>query len=612
MFYNLSKAERIAMSILSTLIFMFIFSLIFSIANIIEYQSSSAIISAIKYLFWPKLIISSLLGFLVGFGNYYSLNTISSEKTGQGQYGTARFCTKSEMRKIYKFVKFGEEKEPGFIIGIDNDFWIVDTSDNNMLVLAPPGGGKTKYLIIPTIRYNALVNKNTGGNGASMLFTDCKGELLNKCGTALEDSGIKTLFLDFRNPLKSYQFNLMYNINKFMNDYKATENESDKIKYYGRAERYAKVLSSLIVKNIDTGNQNESSNFFSNTSEGLITGIILLVSEFAETNEEKHIISVFKLIIELNGLTENSSDTNQKSKLSKLLDNLQNERLINYVGPAMSADNRTAMNVFSSALSKLVAFIDAELEQLICNHSVELNDEDFIKSPTAIFLIVPDENTTRHFFSSLFIRYLMNDLIEQAEYSINNGVLPRQVLAICDEFGNQPAIKDFDVLATAIRSRGIRLLISLQSYTQLQKSYSKEMSKIILDACQITMFTYVSPSSRETAKELSETLGKSTIQSGSISLGKNHSKNLQMIGRSLMTADEIINISKGSWVIMKAGNKASKTDLKLYWLYLKSYEDYSNNMNITPIPIKYTTAEKFMSINNNKNKKPKLFQGQFE
>lgn len=400
----------------------------------------------------------------------------------------------------------------------------------------------------------------------------------------------------------------MNNINRHIDQYKSAQTEEDRLLHYGRAERYAKILSSSIVDNMGDVQKSDSGNYFNETSKGLLTGMILLVSEYGDENE-RHIISVFKLIIEMNGLTEDSSQALQKSRLQELLTHIDNERIKNYVGPATSADVRTSMNVFSSALGKLVQFIDAELEPMVCGHSNELNDIDFIKEPTAIFLMCPDSNTTRHFFASLFIRYLMNDLIEQADSS-TKLTLDRPVLDFWDEFGNMPPIKDFDVLTSAARSRGVRFLLSLQDYGQLEKNYSKTLTKIIRGCIQMLITTYVSPSSREMAEEISKVLGNKTVQSGSVTRGHGYSQSLQMISRPLLTASEIIQLKQGEFIVIKAGTPNVRTDLSMYWDYIKDFEDFEEQAKIKQTQIEYLTGDQIQALT--KRKKYKLTKGQFD
>lgn len=593
---NLSTKEKI---LLGSVMFVFIYilaTLLFSVNEFMAGFSVALLFQKLGYLWYVKMVIAIVVALLVVMiVSGSSLDNIKNQKVGDGQYGTARWATDEEKHKMYTKVPFGQETLPGMVVGVDikKKLWLVDTSDQNLLQVAPPGAGKTKFCIIPTLYYNALVYKHTG-KGASLILTDCKGELFSSCAAMLQQYGYRTPFLDFRNPLRSYRFNLMYNVNKYTDQYKAAQTEEDKLIAYGRAERYAKVLSESIVDNIDGAQKSEASQYFKETAKGLLTGIILLVSEYGG-EDERHIISVFRLIIELNGLDEGSSDVMQRSKLEKLLVHVDNPRLINYVGPAMKADARTSMNVFSSALGKLVAFIDAELEQMVCGHSKELGDVDFINHPTAIFLICPDENTTRHFFASLYIRYMMNDLIEQAAHTMELR-LARDVLCVWDEFGNMPPVKNMDVLLTAARSRGIRFFLSLQSFFQLEKNYSQRSAKILRGACQLKMYTYLAD--EEEAKALSEALGDMTVQSGSVSRSTRDglwtdstSQSVQMIKRRLMTPDEIMQLPQGQFILRKAGAVSARTQLALYWDYLKQFPEPKNEVRYELRPIQCLTSE---------------------
>lgn len=587
--------------------FYLLFTPIFGLGTLIHNREFKTLLFLLPQLWWLKLLLSVLLAVLILYTGYNNIN-VEARQVGNGQYGTARWATNKEKETAFTKVRFGEEQIPGFVIGYQSGNWLVDTSDASALLCAPPGAGKTKRLMIPSIFYNAMVNKHTDGKGASMILTDCKGELIKKCGTFLKQSGYRVLFLNFEKPLESYQFNLMNNINRHIDRYKAAQTEQDRLLHYGRAERYAKILSSSIVENMGDVQKSDSGDYFNETSKGLLTGMILLVSEYGES-EERHIISVFKLIIEMNGLTEDSSQASQKSRLQELLTHIDNERIKNYVGPATSADVRTSMNVFSSALGKLVQFIDAELEPMVCGHSEELNDIDFIKEPTAIFLMCPDSNTTRHFFAALFIRYLMNDLIEQADAS-PKLTLDRPVLDFWDEFGNMPPIKDFDVLTAAARSRGVRFLLSLQDYGQLEKNYSKTLTKIIRGCIQMLITTYVSPSSREMAEEISKVLGNKTIQSGSVTRGHGYSQSLQMISRPLLTASEIIQLKQGEFIVIKAGTPNAQTKLPMYWDYISDYEDFHQQVKNELKEIAFLTADKIQTLT--KRKKYKLTKGQFD
>jgi len=134
-------------------------------------------------------------------------------------------------------------------------------------------------------------------------------------------------------------------------------------------------------------------------------------------------------------------------------------------------------------------------------------------------------------------------------------------------------------------------MIALQSYAQLEKNYDSKMAKILRDACQITMFSYMSPSSRSTAEELSKTLDTMTVQSGSISAGSRTSTNLNMIARPLMTPGEIIGMPKGTFVVMKGGCLPVKVKLDLYWNYIKKLEPFTRNNQVELSNVSYLTSD---------------------
>lgn len=593
---------------LSTTVLVFLFlTFLFSIQNVIT-NGFHGYLKSITELFFIKLMISVLVGILIALISDNRLNSIEKTEVGNKQHGGARFMTEKEKKENYTFVPDGKEKTPGFVVGRENNTWIIETTDKTICLTSPPGGGKTKSVYQPTFYYNANVNKNTKGKGASILSLDVKSENFKRAGVKLEKCGYKILFLDFRNPLLSPQFNLMNGVNEEINKYKDADNEEEKLRHYAKAERYAKQVSSSIIKNIMGEVKDSSSDFFNNTSQGLITGLILMVSQYG-TDEERHIISVFKLIVELNGLIDNGNIENgqQRSKLMELLQYIDDKRITDYVGASVNADVRTSMNVFSSALAKLLEFIDAELEQMICGHNIEFNVTDFIKNATAIFIICPDEDTSRHFFASLFIRYFTTQLIDLAESSPDQA-LPRKVLCLWDEFGNMPPIKDVDSLFTAARSRGIRFLYSLQSFSQLEKSYNKTYKEIILDSSQIFMFTFVAPTAYDTAKRLSDILGTQTVLSGTVARRskaysiweEDHTSTYQMIKRQLMLPEEIMAIPIGTFIVIKTGGKTEQISMKvhlpLYSDYCEVYPEYSQEIKFEFRKISVLNSEKIRMI----------------
>jgi len=611
---------KIFSAVITAIVFFLFLTFFFSMADIIN-DGAKGFIRALPHLILLKLLLSALSCLLVLFIPDNKLNNIEKVAVGNNQHGGASFMNDKEKHENYTFVKEGKESFPGFVVGRENNYWITEQSDKTICLMAPPGAGKTKSIFLPTLYYNAEVNRRTG-KGASIISFDVKSENFKSSACKLKECGYTILFLDFRNPLLSPQFNLMNGVNEEINKYKDTDNDEQKLRHYAKAERYAKQVSSSIVKNIMGEVKDSSSDFFNNTSQGLITGLILMVSQYGDENE-RHIISVFKLIVELNGLINNGNieSGQQRSKLMELLQYIDDTRITNYVAASVKADVRTSMNVFSSALAKLLEFIDAELEQMICGHNAEFNVNDFIKNPTAIFLICPDEDTSRHFFASLFIRYFTTQLIDLAE-SCPNQMLPRKVLCLWDEFGNAPAIKDVDAIFTAIRSRGVRLLYSVQSFAQMEKNYNKTYKNIILDSSQILIFTYVAPGAYDTAKRLSDILGSQTILSGTVArrykafglFNDDHTATYQMIKRPLMMPEEIMAIPLGTFIVIKTGGKneqiCMKSKLPLYSDYCRIYPEYAPDIKFEFKTIKVLSSEKIRMLG--ARQKNKLTLGMFD
>lgn len=513
--------------------------------------------------------IGAILTAILYFATRRPIN-VQDKQAGHAQHGRSRWMHGEEEKSTFTFVRDGDETVAGFVIGHDNNTWEVDTSEDNILLLAPPKGGKTTGIFIPSVFYNAAVNVRTKGKGPSMILLDCKGELFRRCAGELQAAGYRTPALDLRNILHSSRYNFIINVNNAIDDYRAAQDDLQRAIAYGKAERYAKVAASQLVDNSGADVKSEASDYFNETARGLLTGIILLVSEYG-AKDERHILSVFNLILEMNGQIQGqqgAANQAQKTKLQELLEYIDNRRIMNYTGAATSADMRTSMNVFSSALGKLTKFIDAELEQILCDHDADFNSRAFIDHPTAIFFIAPDENTTRHFMSSLCVRNILNDIIEIAELDYG-GLLPRKVQLYLDEFGQQPPIQDYDALSAAIRSRGGRLLIAIQDFAQLHKHYSKDKADIIKGTNQTLITSFVAPSALSTAETLSKILGSETILTGSSSSsGGKHTSSTSLVGRPLMAPSELITMPLGHFIVIKGGHNPLKITPPGYWTFL--------------------------------------------
>ena len=519
------------------------------------------------------LLVALLVILLILQFKTKNLDSIKNKRTGQGQYGTASFMSGAEKNKIFKKVKYdpevwrkGKTKNlpEGVIWGTESKgifkkelIALVDVQDRNGMMIGPAGVGKTGHFFIPNMEYASAL-------GLSMVSTDTKGDLYRNIGKIQEKYyNYEIVVLDLRNPVESDKFNLMQLVNEYMDKSKSCENEEEKLIYSAKAEKYAKIVAKNIIESADFkgGGQNA---YFYDSAEGLITASVLLLAEFGK-DEERHIISVFKMIQEMCVFISNEeaeqSVVSRFGQLIKLLP--ENHKAKWFAGAAVEADMKTALSVFSTSLSRLTKFIDSEMEQMICFDG-KFTAENFVKKPTSVFIVLPEEESTKHFMLSLFLNQIYRELLSIADE--NGGKLDKRVLFFEDEFGTIPAIKDVDMMFSASRSRGILSYPIIQSFAQLRDKYGKEKSEVILDNCQNMIFSGFAPNSKA-PEELSKAMGTYTIQTGSVSdnKGGKRSMNYNMTSRALMTPDEIRRIKKGHYVVMMTGHNPLKTKLPLFF-----------------------------------------------
>ena len=511
-----------------------------------------------------------LLAAVTHFSGQGSLDNIKSRTVGDGQHGTARWATKKEIQQTYAHVPFrpelwrkGEQlpKKQGLILGCEGRKGhvtaIVDTDDIHALVTAASGAGKTAYFLYPNIEY-ALAT------GMSFLCTDTKGDLFrNYAGIAKDCYGYRIAVLDLRNPTRSDGNNLLHLINKYMDIYKA---DPKNLPAKAKAEKYAKILSKTLINTTGDSSQYGQNAYFYDAAEGLLTSMLLLAAEYLPTKdaegrpiEERHIVSVFKLVQELLA----PSGVKGKNQFQLLLAKLPPDHKAKwFAGAALNTSEQAMLSVISTVLSRLNAFLDSEMEQILC-FDTAIDAETFCNEKSAIFIVLPEEDQTKYFMVSLILQNLYREILTVADE--NGGRLKNRVVFFADELGTCPPIQSLELMFSASRSRGLMLVPIVQSITgQLQKNYGKEGSEIIMDNCQVNIFGGFAPAS-QTAVELSKALGSRTVMSGSISRGKNDpSQSLQMIERPLMTPDELKSMPKGSFIVAKTGVHPMQVRLRLF------------------------------------------------
>lgn len=521
----------------------------------------------IYYLIAAAAIMFAVIGGLSLLAHYYTLNGIKSRTVGDGQHGTARFATKKEIQRTYKRIAFRPKawrkskelpKEQGIILGSVGKkkevTALVDTDDVHTLMIGASGVGKTAFFLYPNLEYACAT-------GMSFLCTDTKGDLFRNYGAVARDHyGYNIAVIDLRNPTRSDGNNLLHLVNKYMDEYRANERN---LAAKAKAEKYAKIISKTIINSSsDSANYGQNA-FFYDAAEGLLTSVILLLAEFLPPDndhpeERRHIISVFKMVQEL----LEPSHVKGKSQFQLLMAKLPSEHKAKwFAGAALNSSEQAMASVMSTVLSRLNAFLDSEMEQILC-FDTAIDAEKFCNTKSAIFIVLPEEDLTKYFMVSLMIQQLYREILSVADE--NGGKLNNRVVFYCDELGTIPPIESLQLIFSASRSRRLLLVPIIQSFGQLQKNYGKEGSEIIVDNCQCTIFGGFAPNS-QTADVLSKALGSRTVMSGSISRGKNDpSQSLQMMERPLMMPDELKSLPKGQFVVMKTGTHPMQTRLRLF------------------------------------------------
>ena len=479
----------------------------------------------------------ALLGLVTFLSSHYNLDGIKSKTVGDGQYGTARFATDMEIKKTYSHVPYEPKlwrqgknlpETQGIVVGGKFSHGgvtaLIDSGDLHLLMIGAAGVGKTANFLYPCIEYACA-------SGMSFLCTDTKGDLFrNYAGIAEKYYGYKISILDLRNPTRSDGDNILGMVNKYMDLW--LENPEN-LAYKARAEKYAKITAKTIISSGADSSSYGQNAFFYDAAEGLLTSVLLLIAEYCP-KEQRHIVSVFKLIQDLLA----PSPVKGKNQFQLLMQKQPPDHKAKwFAGAALNTADQAMASVLSTAMSRLNAFLDSEMEQILCFDG-SMDTETFCNSKAAIFIVLPEEDNTKYFMVSLFLQQIYREM-----------------------------------LFSAGRSRRISMVPIIQSFAQLQKNYGKEGSEIIIDNCQDILFGGVAPNS-ESAEVLSKALGNKTVLSGSISRGKHDpSQGLQMIQRPLMTPDELKSLPKGHFILAKTGCHPMRTELRLFFKWGIEFEE---------------------------------------
>ena len=243
-----------------------------------------------------------------------------------------------------------------------------------------------------------------------------------------------------------------------------------------------------------------------------------------------------------------------------------------YLTSILSAAENTYKSVTAVFGEKMSIFDDLNVENI--TSVSEFNFTNLGKKPVSLYIIVPDEDKAYFQLVTIIVGMLIKDLTKFANLKENRGVLPVPVEWILDEFANCPPLDSIETIVSVARSRKMRFYFFIQSFAQLDQVYGKEIASIIQDNCALV---YLKTNTVETAEVIAKKLGKSTIETNSMSMstdpfkvGANQTKSL--MGKELLTATEIISLKYKTIIFPTFGNPIFRDT----YLYSDLYPKYKN------------------------------------
>ena len=359
-------------------------------------------------------------------------------------------------------------------------------------------------------------------------------------------NGYNVLTIDFRHPELSNKFNILEPIIKEYEKYieyeKKTKKETDKNKKleYNNLSMSALAETNRLITSLSTMIMIEKVQgkdpFWNNSAKNLLEGLIgFFLEEYKSGNIRRDQITMTSIRKFQNSSMEEKNLKNfkkyieQKEYGSKSKDSLTS---------ILSASDNTFKSITAVFGEKMALFDDINVANVTSSNSF---DFDILgKEPTALYVIVPDEDKTYYTLVTIIVGLLYRELVKLAN-SRQEKKLKYQIDWILDEFANCPPLADIEAIVSVARSRGMRFHFFIQSFSQLDNVYGKEIAQIILDNCGLI---YLKTNTQDTAEQISKRLGKTTISSSSISQSLsltdyNGNKSTSLMARDLLTPDEV-------------------------------------------------------------------------
>ena len=415
--------------------------------------------------------------------------------------------------------------------------------NKNVLVIGGSGSGKTRFYVKPNLMQMH----------SSYVVTDPKGTLINECGKMLYDNGYEIKVLNTINFKKSMKYNPFA---------------------YIRSEKDILKLVQTIIANTKGEGEKAGEDFWVKAEKLYYTALIGYI--FYEAPKEEQNFATLLDMIDASEVRED--DETYKNPVDRLFEALEQKDPQHFAVKQYKkyklAAGKTAKSILISCGARLAPFDIKELRSLMSEDELDLDRIGDRK--TALFVIISDTDDTFNFVVSIMYSQLFNLLCDKAD-DVYGGRLPIHVRCLLDEFANIGLIPKFEKLIATIRSREISASIILQAQSQLKAIY-KDNADTIVGNCDSTLF--LGGKEKTTLKELSESLGKETIdlfnQSETRSNQKSYGLNYQKLGKDLMSQDEITVMDGGKCIYQLRGVRpflSEKFDITKHKNY-KLLEDY--------------------------------------
>lgn len=518
-------------------------------------------------------VVNGLL--LIGFLMLYRIDA-QNLALRENDLEDTEWLTTKRLKKMKEFTVTTwdkvDEHDDEIVIGAEKKgraVQLLSTSQLHALIVGTTGSGKTTGFVDQNI---AVLGRSKGK--PSLLITDPKKELYEKHAEQLKGEGYTISTLDLREPYSSARWNPMQVLIRRIRQVRELQYnlKCENGKYCGCGEvflsyddartRVQELKDEIFENAMDLVYtlcpiQNKDQPTWEEGARNLIFGLVLAFCEdvISGKMEEKQL----QLFNVYHNITKYCSEDTTALKTYLLEGRDEFSKVRGLVNTVLITSDKTLTSYLSEVNAYIQQLSDDGILSMTSENDIDIANID--EKPNAIFVIVPDERFTRHRFVTLFITQTYKELVEKANLNLrrkqtDTAILKRKAYFILDEFGNLPKLENIEGMVTVGRSRGIRYLFVLQSFSQLNAKYGKDIADIVKTNCNVKIF--IGSDDPETRKEFSELCGQKKIKNFSVNTSAevNASSNTGASNQPLITVGMLERLNgdeKGDAIVSVRG-----------------------------------------------------------